>query len=102
MMMLRRRLLDLAAPAALLLTLSLVPALAFGYGDGTPDTDPPAEEQVCNGYGGRAWGLCVAYCEAQDCPASEHPSCDVLRNKLFDLVGSEIFPCDGSGNGGIG
>ena len=100
--MLRRRLLDFAGAAALVLTLSLVPTVALGYGGGTPDTDPPAEEQVCNAYGGRAWGLCVAYCEAQDCPASEHPSCDVLRSKLFDLLGSDVFPCDSTGGGGIG
>jgi hypothetical protein len=47
------------------------------------------------------WGLCVAYCEAQDCPGSEHPSCEILRLKLFDLSGSEDFPCD-DGGGGIG
>lgn len=102
MIMLRRRLLDLAVPAALLLALCFLPTSALGYGGGTPDTDPPAEEQVCNGYGGRAWGLCVAYCEAQDCPASDHPSCDVLRRKLYDLVGYEVFPCDTTGGGGIG
>ncbi len=87
-------------------TLSALPATALGYGDGTPDTDPPAEEEVCNGLGGRVWGLCVAYCEAQDCPASAHPSCDVLRDKLFDLTGGDLFPCDGDGDpgggGGIG
>lgn len=68
---------------------------AFAYGDGTPDTDPPAQEQVCEGLGGRMWGLCVAYCEAQDCPGSEHPSCEVLRSKLSDITGSPLFPCDG-------
>lgn len=85
-----------------MLALGFAPTPAIGFGDGTPDTDPPAEEQVCNAYGGRAWGLCVAYCEAQDCPASEHPSCDVLRSKLYDLLGSDIFPCDSTGGGGIG
>jgi len=74
--------------------LYLAPTPALGYGDGTPDTDPPAEENVCDGLGGRLWGLCVAYCEAQDCPASEHPSCDVLRDKLSDITGSNQFPCD--------
>jgi len=89
----------LLAALALVITVGLAAggAAAFAYGDGTPDTDPPAEEIWCDGLGGRLWGLCVAYCEAQDCPASEHPSCDVLRNKLFDLTGSVEFPCDAVG-----
>jgi hypothetical protein len=95
-----------AAGVLLASALALMPAAALAFGDGTPDTDPPAEEEVCNGLGGRLWGLCVAYCEAQDCPASEHPSCDVLRDKIYDLTGSELFPCDdgtgGGGGGGIG
>jgi hypothetical protein len=86
-----------AAVFAAVVGVSLSTPLAYGYGDGTPDTDPPAEEAVCDGLGGRVWGLCVAYCEAQDCPASEHPSCDVLREKLFDLTGGMLFPCDGGG-----
>jgi hypothetical protein len=89
----------------LALALGLTPGGALAFGDGTPDTDPPAEEEVCSGLGGRLWGLCVAYCEAQDCPASEHPSCEVLREKIFDLTGSSLFPCDdqgGGGGGGIG
>ena len=87
----------IALAIAFALTLSLRAPLAHAWGDGTPDTDPPAEEQVCNGLGGRLWGLCVAYCEAQDCPGSEHPSCEVLRRKLSDLTGSSFFPCDGIG-----
>lgn len=73
---------------------------ALAFGDGTPDTDPPAEESVCDGLAGRAWGLCVAYCEAQDCPGSEHPSCEVLRNKAFQVFGTGVFPCDGPGGPG--
>jgi hypothetical protein len=75
---------------------------AHAFGDGTPDTDPPAEEVACDGLSGREWGLCVAYCEAQDCPGSDHPSCEVLREKLFGLFGTDQFPCDGSGGGGGG
>lgn len=81
--------------------LSTSAPLVHAYGDGTPDTDPPAQEEVCNGLGGRMWGLCVAYCEAQDCPGSEHPSCEVLRKKLADLTGSAQFPCDDDGGIGI-
>lgn len=88
--------------AVLAAAMIALPVSASAFGDGTPDTDPPAEEAACDGLGGRAWGLCVAYCEAQDCPGSEHPSCDVLRDKLWDIMGSDAFPCDGGGGGGIG
>ena len=35
----------------------------------TPDEETPAEEQACDKYLGEGarYGLCVAYCEAQDC-----------------------------------
>lgn len=89
----------IAAALGAVMGASVAAPRAFAYGDGTPDTDPPAEEEVCDGFGGRMWGLCVAYCEAQDCPASEHPSCDVLRDKLYDLTGGMMFPCDGGGPG---
>jgi len=53
------------------LTAALVaPGMALAYGGGTADTDPPAEEEVCNGLGGHMWGPGVAYCEAQDCRGS--------------------------------
>jgi hypothetical protein len=93
------------ATVALAAVVALAPVgatTAFGFGDGTPDTDPPAEESVCDGLSGRAWGLCVAYCEAQDCPGSEHPSCEVLRDKVFGVLGVDTFPCDGGGDPGIG
>lgn len=89
----------LASTLAFALCLSLQAPAAQAYGDGTPDEMPPAEEEVCNGLGGRMWGLCVAYCEAQDCPASAHPSCDVLLARWFDLTGSTQFPCDDGGGG---
>lgn len=74
-------------------------------GHGTPDETPPAEEAVCDHYGGRLWGLCVAYCEAQDCDQPDQyakESCWVLRDKLMDLVGSTQFPCDTGDDGGDG
>lgn len=70
------------------------PSPVHAFGDGTPDEQPPAEEIVCDDFGGRVWGLCVAYCEAQDCHVSDHPSCPVLRDKMSDLTGSQAFPCD--------
>lgn len=48
---------------------------------GTPDGQTPAEEQACDKYEGEGarYGLCVAYCEAQDCSGKrkfDDPSCD--------------------------
>ena len=39
-----------------------VPVMAL-----TPDGKTPAEETVCEGLSGAAFGLCNAYCEAMDC-----------------------------------
>ena len=62
----------------------------------TPDGQTPAEETVCDILSGKAWGLCVAYCEAQDCDLfPDHPSCDVLRQNSTRLTGSDKFPCEG-------
>jgi hypothetical protein len=83
----------LGGAVGLLAALLYAPS-ALAYGDGTPDTEPPAEEIVCDDFGGRIWGICVAYCEAQDCPVSEHPSCTKLRNRFHDLSGSYLLPCD--------
>ena len=83
--------------AAGLLMLPAAPAgIALARGHGTPDHVPPADEAVCSKTKhGPAYGLCVAYCEANDCeldPAS--PECVVLRNKYAALTGSSTLPCD--------
>ena len=84
--------------AASLLTLLLAtPAfIALAKGHGTPDGVPPADEEVCSKtHGGPGYGLCVAYCEANDCeldPAS--PECVVLRADYIRLTGSSTVPCD--------
>jgi hypothetical protein len=84
--------------AAGLLTLLATPAgiaLAKGKGHGTPDGVPPADETVCAGTKGRAHGLCVAYCEANDCELSpDTPECVVLRNNYTRLTGNSSLPCD--------
>ncbi|HVH17411.1 MAG TPA: hypothetical protein VNF72_03850 [Myxococcota bacterium] len=70
-------------------------ALAIGHG--TPDGSPPAEESVCDDAGlvGAAYGLCVAYCEAQDCDAfPDKPACDRLFDNYVKITGAECFPCD--------
>lgn len=61
----------------------------------TPDGTPPSQETTCSGLSGEAYGLCVAYCEAQDCDVNptKH-SCEQLRKNFEELTGSPIFPCD--------
>src|SRR5579862_817621 len=52
-------------------------------------------EGPCSGLHGKAFGLCVAFCEAQHCP--EHPqkhSCEVLRAHFTKVTGSSTFPCE--------
>ena len=66
-------------------TLLCTPVIAV-QGHGTPDDEPPALESDCDGLPGAAYGLCVAYCEAQDCDT--HPgkrSCDVLYGNWYDF-----------------
>jgi hypothetical protein len=77
------------ALVVILLTLGLGSALAK-----TPDGETPAEEQVCSGLSGAAFGLCNAYCEAQDCDVHPRPSCDRLRLNFQRLTGSATFPCE--------
>jgi hypothetical protein len=75
--------------------LALAPGAALAYGDGTPDESPPAEEAVCDGLMGAAFGLCVAYCEANDCDAfPDSQACDVLRDKYAKITGELGFPCE--------
>ncbi len=61
---------------------------------GTPDGVPPSVEQVCSGLHGAAFGLCNAYCEAQDCDVHPRPSCEVLRKNFEKQTGQTRFPCD--------
>jgi hypothetical protein len=73
------------------------PATAFAIGHGTPDESPPAEEAVCDESGlmGAAFGLCIAFCEANDC--DEFPNkkaCGVLRANYARITGELAFPCE--------
>lgn len=90
----------LALVAALTLA---TPVAALAYGDGTPDEQPPAEEQPCDAAGlrGAAYGLCIAYCEANDCEIQpDKVACNRLRANYAKLTGDDLFPCDGDGGGG--
>lgn len=81
----------------LLGTLIATPAPVWAFGDGTPDEEPPAEEQPCDDAGlfGAAYGLCIAYCEANDCEIQpDKHACDVLRANYARITGLADFPCD--------
>lgn len=63
---------------------------------GTPDGVTPSVEAICNDMSGAAYGLCVAYCEANDCdlePGSQ--KCARLRENYAKITGSSTLPCDG-------
>jgi hypothetical protein len=93
------------ATASILLggTLMIGSTAATAYGNGTPDQQPPAEEQVCENAGlfGSALGLCVAFCEANDCDAqldgAESRACSTLRANYARVTGALFFPCEGIG-----
>jgi len=72
-------------------------AAVLAFGDGTPDESPPAEEQVCDDAGlmGSALGLCVAFCEANDCDTfPDSKACEVLRGNYARITGELAFPCE--------
>jgi hypothetical protein len=75
--------------AVLIFTLAPVGARAK-----TPDGAPPSVETVCSGLHGAAFGLCNAYCEAQDCDVHLRPSCAHLLANFHRITGMSSFPCD--------
>jgi hypothetical protein len=91
---------QLRFPALLALTCAAAlgaAAASLAFGDGTPDGSPPAEESVCEAAGlrGAAYGLCVAFCEANDCDTyPDSPACDRLWENYTKITGEETFPCE--------
>jgi hypothetical protein len=77
---------------------ALVMALGPGpvsLAKGTPDGVPPADESSCDGLTGAGRGLCVAYCEANDCELDpDSQECHELRANFAKITGSTSFPCD--------
>ena len=63
----------------------------------TPDGQTPAQESVCDGQSGAAFGLCNAYCEAMDCdsssPQASATACDKVRAGFVRVTGVDI-PCE--------
>lgn len=85
-----------------LLPLAVALALALGGGlhaaaQGTPDEETPAQETVCDGEQGAAYGLCVAYCEAMDCdsanPRASNRACDRVLGNYEGVTGGGVPPC---------
>lgn len=88
----------------ILLSLSLAWSLSLlllpGYGQmaaaKTPDGEPPAEETVCDGETGAAFGLCNAFCEAMDCdaanPQASGQACERVEDRFAQVTG-RIPPC---------
>lgn len=78
-----------------LLTMPATTVLAAGHG--TPDAQTPAEETICNpnvGLRGPAYGLCVAYCEANDCELDPtQNACEVLLRNFYKATGRTDVPC---------
>jgi hypothetical protein len=60
----------------------------------TPDGQPPSKETPCAGLSRSAFGICNAYCEAQDCDVHPRPSCERLRANFKRATGQDRFPCD--------
>lgn len=89
-----------AALAFLIGALIGSPTAVSAFGDGTPDEMPPAEELPCDAapLSGAAYGLCIAFCEANDCEIQpDKHACDVLRLNYMRMTGDEIFPCEDAG-----
>jgi hypothetical protein len=86
-----------SALAVLMSATLTTPQLVLAFGQGTPDEQTPAEEVVCDptvGLRGPAYGLCVAYCEANDCELDpEQRACEVLLNNFYRATGRTDVPC---------
>lgn len=66
----------------------------------TLDGLTPAVETVCDGYTGDAFGVCNAYCEAQDCNLQpDKQSCKVLLARFQKITSEKTPPCHVCGDG---
>jgi hypothetical protein len=76
-----RYLTTLLTPALLLLGLSML-TTPTALAEGTPDGETPANEGVCDELIGGTpglYGLCVGFCEAQDCEATLDDATDEVN-----------------------
>ena len=79
-----------------LLFVSLILFYSPAYAQ-TPDGQPPAQEDVCDGQVGAAYGLCNAYCEAMDCDSAEAQAsdmaCDKVLERFLNITGVPLPQC---------
>lgn len=65
---------------------------------GTPDWMTPAEETICDGETGAAFGLCNAFCEAMDCDSANAQAsataCSKVKSKFTNITGRAFLPCE--------
>src|SRR5262245_56608923 len=61
-----------------------------------PDDRGQDDKNDCRQFSGGAFGLCNAFCNAQDCASGrgESNSCDSLRRNFERLTGQSVFPCE--------
>ena len=63
----------------------------------TPDGQTPAQEDVCSGESGAAFGLCNAYCEAMDCdsanPQASDKACNRVLDRFLNITGEQMPQC---------
>jgi hypothetical protein len=79
----------------LVIGLLLVAPAPVALAQGTPDGVTPAAEDACTGLMGAAFGLCVAYCEANDCDLNpDSQACDRLRGNYAKITGTDVLPCE--------
>jgi hypothetical protein len=80
---------------ALILAFAITPP-AIGQ---TPDGQTPADEQACDKYKdeGARYGLCIAYCEAQDCDRQKPPdqSCQAIEERFIEYSVKKGYVMDG-------
>jgi hypothetical protein len=55
------------------------------------------DKEFCEEFHGAAFGLCNAFCNAQQCHLFPKHSCDVLRQNFERQTGLSTFPCEGEG-----
>ncbi len=68
-------------------------APAFARGD-DDDDEGPNGGSFCEELSGAAFGLCNAFCNAQQCYLQHKHSCDVLRDNFERQTGRSTFPCE--------
>lgn len=55
----------------------------------------PGDADFCEDLHGAAFGLCNAFCNAQQCQIEWKHSCDELRRNFERQTGQSTFPCEG-------